>query len=113
MAIFKTEEGVKYDQLIGGGAISTFTVNVTIEAGQDLKRGTLMTKSGGAYKATQTGVTASAILVDDVKAEADTVAPIYIRGLFNREAIIVSEGDTVEAHEEELRSVGIYLTGMK
>lgn len=113
MAIFKTEEGVKYDQLIGGGAVSTFTVNGTIAAGQDLKRGTLLALADGKYTKAAKGTEASAVLVEDVKAEADTVTPVYTRGLFNREALIVDEGDTVEAHEEALRKVGIYVTGMQ
>lgn len=113
MAIFRTEEGVKYDQLIGGSAVATLTANGVIAAGQDLKRGALLSLAEGKYTLAAAGAEASAVLVEDVKADADTVTPVYTRGLFNREALIVAEGDTVEAHEEQLRKVGIYVTGLK
>ena len=41
------------------------------------------------------------------------MATIFVRGEFNREALTVAAGDKAEAHEIELRKVGIYLTSVK
>ena len=37
----------------------------------------------------------------------------YITGRFHREKVIAAEGDTVDAHEEELRGKGILFAALK
>ena len=58
---------------------------------------------------------ANAVLAEDVVVgTGDVVATVYIRGIFNAEEMSVgSESDSVQAHEEELRAVGIYLTHLQ
>ena len=52
------------------------------------------------------------ILANDVDDKA-TVATVYITGRFHREKVIAAEGDTVDAHEEELRGKGILFAALK
>ena len=106
MASKETMTGVAYDGLFGGAEVEVLTRNVTVASGQKVKRGTLLSESSGKYSAVAAGGKAVAVA-------ADTVGTAYITGYFNREKLIVAAGDTVGAHEEELRGVGIFLTSMK
>lgn len=116
MAIHETVTGVTYDELLGGPEIAVLTKNVTLTKGAAHKRGELLTLDGttGAYALAEAGKVASVVLAYDTDAtNADTVATVYISGRFNREKLIVAAGDTVDAHEEELRDAGIYLASLK
>ncbi len=123
-----TMQGTHYDELIGGTAVPVMTKNVTLKGvTAAYTRGTLLSLVGGKYEICDTTGTgdggtdqnpakaASAILAADVTlAGSDTVATVYISGVFNREKLILKNAeDTVDAHEEELRDVGIYLTSIQ
>lgn len=108
MAMRETTK-MEYDGLLAGG-ITAFTKNVAITAGTAMKRGTLMTVTDGT--ATAKGGVADSILANDVDDKA-TVATVYITGRFHREKVIAAEGDTVDAHEEELRGKGILFAALK
>lgn len=120
--------GVSYSELIGGTSVPVITKNVTLKGvTAEYTRGTLLSLVGDKYEICDTTGTgdggtepnpakvASAVLAEDVKLTgSDTVATVYVSGMFNREKLILKkEDDTVEAHEEELRDVGIYLTSLK
>ena len=107
-----TTPGVHYDDLIGSTGVSIVTQNVAVSAGTAMGRGTLMTITSGTAAATAKAGHADAILAAPVST-TDTVATVYVKGMFNREKIIVADSDTVEAHETELRDGGIYLTSLK
>lgn len=107
-----TTPGVHYDDLIGSTGVSIVTQNVAVSAGTAMERGTLMTITSGTAAATAKAGHADAILAASVST-TDTVATVYVKGMFNREKIIVADSDTVEAHETELRDSGIYLTSLK
>jgi len=96
--------------LIGGPEIAMLTKNVELTAAKEMKRGTLLTTTSGKVAA-KAGV-ADCILAEDTDSKAK-VATVYISGRFNREKLIVATGDTVDAHEEELRDKNIYLTKLK
>lgn len=102
---------IKQDQLIGGPEIPILLKNVTLTAGTAMKRGTLMTVTGTAAVATAKAAVANAILSCDVDDKA-TVATVYVSGRFHREYLIAASEDTVDAHEEELRNAGIFLTSV-
>lgn len=107
---------MKFDNLIGGTAVTPLLANVSITAvAGTTKRGTLMTESGGKYAATVKSGVASAVLAEDIVSEAggSVTGTVFVRGEFNREAVKAASGDTVEAHEIELRKIGIYLTSVK
>ena len=109
-------DGAHYDELIGGTAVTPLTANVTLTAAGAgvIRRGTLLAATSGKYSAVAKAGTAVAVLAADVLAEAagDVAATVYVRGIFNREKLVVGDGDTVDAHEEELRKIGIYMTGL-
>ena len=107
-----------YDNLIAGVAVPLMTKNVTLKGETTtLKRGTVLALNNGQYEIVDTESetadvkVANAVLAEDVELTGEeVVATIYTAGLFNPEAMAVkASGDTVLAHEEELRIVGIYL----
>lgn len=104
-----TETGVTFDEIIGGHEITALVKNISITAGTAMARGSLLTATGSLVA---TGETAAYILAADTTA-ADTVASVYTSGIFNREKLAVAAGDTVDAHEAELRDVNISLTSLK
>lgn len=109
MAIRETINGVSYDELIGGHEVTAIKHNITIEAGSALKRGSVVTAAGKLVGASDT----ADYVVAEAVGTADTVATVYVSGMFNREKLIVSEADTVDAHEAQLRDKNIYLTSIK
>lgn len=128
MAYVEELQGVHYDELIGGTAVPVITKNVTLKGvTADYARGTVLSLVSGKYEICDTTGTgddgtdpnpakaASAILAQAVKLTGtDAVATVYVAGMFNREKLVVkNSSDTIEAHEEELRDVGIYLTSVK
>lgn len=125
MAYIEEVQGVHYDELIGGTAVTPLTKNGTlanVAATTVVPKGTLLAidATSGKYivaaKAGTSVPTANAILAQEVTQGDDTddiAVTVYTRGLFNREKLVAASGDTVDAHEEELRAVGIYLTSVK
>lgn len=114
MVIKETATGIAYDGLFGGAEVEVLTRNVTIASGQNVKRGTLLGVTAGKYAIAAKGGKAVAIAAEDINAaSADIVGTAYITGYFNREKLIAASGDTVTAHEEELRDAGIFLTSVK
>lgn len=121
---YVTSEKSNVDQLIGGTAVAALTKNITLkglDAEKALKRGAVLAVSGGKYQivdaasATPALKVANTVLAEDVVVgTGDVVATVYISGIFNAEEMSVgAESDSVQAHEEELRAVGIYLTHLQ
>lgn len=123
----ETVGSVEYDELINSGnpAADVFSVTIRKEAteAKTLKRGTVLALSGGTAgdgklvvfgttaKENET-LTANCILADDVEVgtTADKDATAYRTGNFNRNKLIVADGYTLKAtDEEELRKCGIIL----
>ena len=121
---YVTSEKSNVDQLIGGTAVAALTKNITLKglsAEKAFKRGAVLAVSEGKYQivdaasATPALKVANAVLAEDVVVgNGDVVATVYISGIFNAEEMSVgAESDSVQAHEEELRAVGIYLTHLQ
>ena len=109
-----------FDELLAGPEIRTLTKNIKLKSGAIYKRGMLISVTVGDDGITETGTqtvsgkTAEYVLMRDVDAtEADTIGTVYVKGRFNREKIILADGDTVEAHEAELRLRDIHFTALK
>ena len=98
--------------ILAGSEVAYLTKNVKITAGTAMKKGTLMTISGGTASATAKEGKADAILASDVDEKA-TSATVYVSGRFFCEKLIAAAEDTVKAHEDELCGKGIYLTALK
>lgn len=118
MAIRTTVDGQTFDELIGGTEVAILTANITLLAGGNYKRGSVLGKitESGKYKlvdkaATDGSQIADMILSDNADAiAADTIATAYVSGIFNREKLTVANGDSIDGHEDELRGKNIYLT---
>lgn len=121
---YVTSEKSNVDQLIGGTAVAALTKNITLKglaAEKALKRGAVLAVSEGKYQivdaesATPALKVANTVLAEDiVVGTGDVVATVYISGIFNAEEMSVgAESDSAQAHEEELRAVGIYLTHLQ
>ena len=114
MASVEIMAGVKYDELFAGPEVEVLTKNVTFASGNTIKRGQLISVANGKAAPTAQGGTALYVAAEDVDASAaDTIGTVYTSGYFNREKLIAAQGDTVDAHEEELRSVDIKLSSLK
>ena len=94
------------------------TFGIKVAGGEGvLKRGTVMALSGTDYVVLDTETTgkANCVLSDPVDAsgESPVTAVAYRTGHLNRKALIVAEGYTMTAaDEEELRKGGILLSDM-
>lgn len=122
MALSSLVAEFKHDELIGGTYPPLITANVTFaRVSKTLLRGTLVAKNAdGKYVAEDSTQTDSqkvgvAVLAEDLVIDAeDTVGIVYTSGMFNRNRIIlVQESDNIDNHEDELRSMGIYLTAIQ
>lgn len=119
---------LEYDSLIFDGKHPIDVKTVKIRAGQGtLLRGTVLALSEGtggdgamAILGTAAGtdetLTANCILADDIDTGAETgeavVGTAYRSGHFTRQKLIVKDGYTLTAKDEEaLRNGGIYLSG--
>ena len=114
---YVTSEKSNVDQLIGGTAVAALTKNITLkglDAEKTLKRGAVLAVSEGKYQIVDAVSATPALKVANAVLAEDVVATVYIRGIFNAEEMSVgAESDSVQAHEEELRAVGIYLTHLQ
>ena len=114
---YVTSEKSNVNQLIGGTAVAALTKNITLkglDAEKALKRGAVLAVSGGKYQIVDAASATPALKVANAVLAEDVVATVYISGIFNAEEMSVgAESDSVQAHEEELRAVGIYLTHLQ
>lgn len=132
MNLFGKEGEFEPDKLISGNKQGVLTRGIALAAGQGvLKRGTLLSRNENDLgviftqsskedigenedgKETAAQLSVSGILTDD----ADTgnsqdgdpvIAEEYITGVFNPEAVIVSEGTDIKDLTESLRMLGIF-----
>ena len=108
MKYYKRENGIEYDELIGGVSIPQRLANVTLTSGLEVQRGELLAKgSDGAYiKPTDASGSVYGIAYDN----AGSIATVYQTGEFNRDAISHGSSINLEEIEDNLRNQGIFLT---
>lgn len=120
-----TSTGVVYDDLIGSSKVPLITKNVEfaqVAKEKTLKRGTLLAiNADGKYvelnstseKPEEKIAKAITKFNLTVSSSSTVLGTVYISGMFNANAItLAQESDKIENHEEELRTVGIYLTNI-
>lgn len=117
MAGYQVTGSIAPDNLIGGHEVELLTAGVLMLAGQGtLKRGSVIGIVGGKGKlcdsaASDGSQTAKFVLAGDVDTTgADQMAVCYRTGKFNREALIFGVNGAPSSIDEDLRSVGIFLT---
>lgn len=99
-------------------AITPLTKVITVLAGQKLEKGTILGVITVTKKckmvdkdSTDGSEVAKYILSTDIDATvADIEALVYKRGYFISNNLVIADGDSVEAHEEELNNNSIYTT---
>ena len=113
-----TSAAVSYDNLfVTGSGYPIVTDSLTIASGSNLVRGTVLgviTTGGKAAKVDSTksdgSQTAYAILAQDTDAtSADVVAPVYLTGEYNGNALVFGGTDVVATHKSALRKIGIFI----
>ena len=108
-------EGYSYGELFGGPEIPVFRKNVTLAKGTAYRRGMLLSEADGIVSPVAKNGKAVYVMEGDLDlsgAAEDAVATVYTSGRFNRERLIVADGDTVDAHEAELRPLDILLASL-
>lgn len=114
MALYKTEQGVQHDQLLGGPGIAIRTANVTLKAGQDIARGQLLCKQGDKYeKVNGSNAVGEVIATEAVNAKQDTVITVFTQGCFHASAVVLDGSAKLEASVEKLKTLGIVFTDLK
>jgi hypothetical protein len=126
MQLFNKNEGTfTPDALIVSPDFPILTGGIGLKRGQGvLKRGTVIVKgtdkNGYIAGTTVSSVTMKAfgILTDDVDtgsaAEGDNIPAVcYITGYFNRGAVAVKAGATIDTYEDELKGIGIHLANVQ
>lgn len=105
------------DRLLAGGCLVTDQVTLVSGAGA-LKRGTLLGKitASGKYTTCDSAGTDDGrrtpvciLAVDADATSADVVAPVYLAGEFNSNAMTFGGTDTATTHKATLRDLNIYL----
>ena len=104
------------DRLLAG-AFPKATQEVTVAAGNNLARGTVlgMVTADGKCLAVDSALENGAekpyaILAEPVDAtDADAVGMAYLSGSFNQNALVFGGTDTVDTHRDALRDLSIYL----
>lgn len=105
------------DNLFAGHVMPKVTDTGTIAAGQKLIRGAVLGRvtADGKLKlldkaATDGSQNVYAILAEDVDATAgDKVAPIFLTGEFNENALTLAAGTTVGDIKAAARAIGIFI----
>lgn len=117
VARFASEGTYVPDRLIADHADDLLAKGITLLAGQNLERGTVLgriTASGKYVRSLSAAADGSqvptAILAEDTDASAgDRGTNGYFAGTFNSAALILGTGHTLAGVTDTLRGVGIYL----
>lgn len=112
-----TSTSFNYDNLIVTGTFPIVTDSLIISSGSNYKRGTVLgviTATGEAVAVDSTKTDGSqipyAVLTQDTDATAvDVLAPVYLTGEFNGDALVFGGTDTKTTHKAALRKIGIFI----
>ena len=120
MKYFSKEDGVVYDELLGGTHEPIEIGNVSLSGGASVKRGELICESDGAWSPVSSANDKNknlAIATADFTADSiQAVTPAFFSGVFNREKIICgaeSASLDVATFEVEMRKQNLRLTSIK
>lgn len=107
---YPEEQVLEYDNLLAGPRQHFRVFDVTVAAGQNLTRGTLVAYSGGTVsQVTAASDTPFGIIVSDVDASsAASHGLVYVAGDFNKAAVNVGSL-SIDDFVQSARNVGILL----
>lgn len=112
---YKVDDTVKRDELLAGPEQNTTIINVTVDSGTALLRGTVLAgEVGGKYAPITSGDTAKDLVIVAYDSDADaTVLSAYSEGKFHREKLIYDDSLNLNDFETEMRRQNIILTTLK
>ena len=113
MFTYKVEDTDKVDELLAGPEESTMLVNVEVDSGTALLRGTILAgEVGGKYAPVTSADTAKdlVIVAEDFESDATAVSA-YSAGKFHREKLIHEV--ELKDFETEMRRQNLILTALK
>lgn len=110
---------IEKNSFFAGTEIPALTTSITLASGQGvLTKGALIgvVTTGGAGKLVDTAsadgseVAKYVLATEEIDTDTDTElgVVVYKTGIFNYDALYVADGDTVEAHADELRENDIH-----
>lgn len=108
---------VSYDKLIADAKHPLDVKNVTVSAGEGIKRGTVLSfvEASGKYGVfgsdSVSAGKANCIVANDVPASSeDVTVTVYVSGSFRAESLIVAKTATLDSKAvEDLRTKGIFI----
>lgn len=106
------EKTVKRDELLAGPEQNTTIINVEVESGTALTRGTILAgEVGGKYAPLTSADTSKSLVIVAYDSESDsTVVSAYSEGKFHRERLIYDDSLNLNDFETEMRRQNIILT---
>lgn len=118
MNLVGKKEDFEVDSLIIDTRVSIITKGVELRAGQGtMKRGSAISLDkqglGVLTSKLDTDNVVFGILSDDIVADKNVVATVYIAGHFNSDDLIFKDGTTLKDYERELRELGIFCSKAK
>lgn len=110
---YKVDDTVKRDELLAGPEQNTTIINVAVDSGTALLRGTILAGTvGGKYAPITSGDTAKDLVIVAYDSDSDAkVISAYSEGKFHREKLL-SDVDLNDI-ETEMRRQNIILTTLK
>jgi len=117
--VFRSEQH-NFDSLLLTGQMNTVTDILTVAAGQELKRGTVVgldadTKEAHPVDSTQTNGTEMpyAVLAEDITTDTTTgTAAVYLFAELNANDLIVGTG-TISDYQYDMRKVGLIVRNVQ
>ena len=110
---YSVKDTVKRDEILAGPEENTTIINVEVESGTALTRGTILAGTvGGKYAPVTSSDTAKDLVIVTYDADSDaSVVSAYSEGKFHREKLIHSVD--LNDFETEMRRQNIILTTLK
>lgn len=108
-------EANKGDELLAGPEQDVTIINVAVDSGTALLRGTILAGTvGGKYAPITAGDTAKSLVVVTYDADSDSsVVSAYSEGKFHREKLIYDATLNLNDFETEMRRQNLILTTLK
>lgn len=112
---YNAENTVVRDELLAGPEENTTIINVEVDSGTALARGTILAGTvGGKYAPITSGDTSKDLVIVTYDADADSsVVSAYSEGKFHREKLIYDDSLDLNDFETEMRRQNLILTTLK
>ena len=109
------DEASTFDELLAGPEQAVSVINVEVDSGTEITRGTILAgEVGGKFAPLTSADTSKSLIIAADNFDSDsTVISAYSQGKFHRERLIYDENIDLNDFETELRRQNIILTTLK